>query len=86
MVLPSFATMGPPFLHFLKQRELIRAACGPGRVPPSVAQTFARHATFALTMDIYTHLQVLDHRQALDVLPELRDNAEAEQARRVAAG
>jgi integrase len=40
-------------------------------VHPKVAQVLARHSTVTLTMDYYTHLDVLDVRGALDQLPEL---------------
>ncbi len=38
-------------------------------VHPKVAQTLARHSTITLTMDYYTHLDVLDLTGALDKLP-----------------
>jgi integrase len=40
-------------------------------VHPKVAQVLARHSTITLTMDYYTHLDVLDVGGALDKLPEL---------------
>ena len=40
-------------------------------VHPKKAQELARHSTFALTMDRYTHLQVAECRSALDSLPNL---------------
>jgi integrase len=40
-------------------------------VHPKVAQALARHSTISLTMDYYTHLDVLDVAGALDKLPEL---------------
>ena len=40
-------------------------------VHPKVAQTLARHSTITLTMDSYTHLDVLDVSGALDKLPDL---------------
>jgi len=42
-----------------------------GGVPAKVAQTLARHSTISLTMDRYTHMEVLDQRRALEVLPDL---------------
>ena len=51
-----------------------------------VAQALARHSTVTLTMDTYAHPAVLDQRRALDVLPELGDKAQAEQAKGVTAG
>ncbi len=44
------------------------AARGPH---PKVAQALARHSTITLTMDYYTHLDVLDVTGALDKLPAL---------------
>jgi integrase len=38
-------------------------------VHPKVAQILARHSTITLTMDYYTHLDVLDVTAALDKLP-----------------
>jgi excisionase family DNA binding protein len=43
-----------------------------GGVHPKVAQTLARHSTITLTMDHYTHLDVLDVAGALDTLPAVR--------------
>jgi integrase len=40
-------------------------------VHPKVAQVLARHSTITLTMDYYTHLDVLDVAGALDKLPAL---------------
>jgi integrase len=40
-------------------------------VHPKVAQALARHSTITLTMDYYTHLDVLDVTGALDKLPGL---------------
>jgi integrase len=43
-------------------------------VHPKVAQTLARHSSIVLTMDYYTHLDVLDVAGALDKLPGLAGN------------
>jgi integrase len=43
-------------------------------VHPKVAQALARHSTVTLTMDYYTHLDVLDVTGALDKLPALPDD------------
>jgi integrase len=40
-------------------------------VHPKVAQVLARHSTITLTMDYYTHLDVLDVAGALDLLPQM---------------
>jgi integrase len=40
-----------------------------GGVHPKVAQALARHSSITLTMDYYTHLDVLDVAGALDALP-----------------
>jgi integrase len=40
-------------------------------VHPKIAQALARHSTITLTMDYYTHLDVLDVAGALDKLPDL---------------
>ncbi len=42
---------------------------------PKVVQMLARHSTFALTMDRYTHLGIHDERAALESLPTLADPA-----------
>lgn len=36
-----------------------------------VAQGLARHSTPTLTLDVYSHLEVIDRMNALDALPEL---------------
>jgi integrase len=41
-------------------------------VHPKVAQVLARHSTITLTMDYYTHLDVLDVGAALDKLPAVQ--------------
>jgi integrase len=54
-------------------------------VHPKVAQPLARHSTITLTMDYYTHLDVLDVTGALDKLPALPgDEAACEEVRRLA--
>src|SRR5439155_21499853 len=47
-------------------------------VHPKVAQVLARHSTITLTMDYYTHLDVLDVAGALDKLPALPGQQKAE--------
>jgi integrase len=47
-------------------------------VHPKVAQILARHSTITLTMDFYTHLDVLDVAGALDKLPPVAGNVAAE--------
>lgn len=49
-------------------------------VAPKVAQRLARHATFAMTFDVYAKLGADDEREALAVLPDL-DAPEREAAR-----
>jgi len=53
-------------------------------VSPKVIQSLARHSTFALTMDTYTHIGLYDERAALDKLPELpnidKNKSETERA------
>lgn len=44
---------------------------------PKVAQTLARHSTITLTMDRYTHPEVLDVRDALEALPDFSSESEA---------
>jgi excisionase family DNA binding protein len=51
-----------------------------GGVHPKVAQTLARHSTITLTMDHYTHLDVLDVAGALDTLPAIRAEQGANKA------
>jgi len=48
-----------------------------GGVHPKVAQALARHSTITLTMDRYTHQLVGDELAALDVLPDLAQQAKA---------
>jgi integrase len=57
----DFHAMRGQFISFLAARG----------VHPKVAQILARHSTITLTMDYYTHLDVLDVAGALDKLPEL---------------
>ncbi|CAN5336646.1 hypothetical protein BH10PLA2_BH10PLA2_12270 [soil metagenome] len=45
-------------------------------VHPKVAQVLARHSTITLTMDFYTHLDVLDVSGALDKLPAIKPTSE----------
>jgi len=52
-----------------------------GGVSAKVVQTLARHSTITLTMDRYAHLEVLDQRGALDVLPALGIPEESEALR-----
>jgi integrase len=46
-------------------------------VHPKVAQVLARHSTITLTMDYYTHLDVLDVTGALDKLPAVAGQPQA---------
>jgi integrase len=55
----DFHAMRGQFISFLAARG----------VHPKVAQTLARHSTITLTMDYYTHLDVLDVSGALEKLP-----------------
>ena len=57
----DFHAMRGQFISFLAARG----------VHPKVAQVLARHSTITLTMDYYTHLDVLDVAGALDKLPGL---------------
>jgi integrase len=54
-----------------------------GGVHPKVAQLLARHSTISLTMDAYTHLDVLDVAGALDKLPPLPGAAKPSSSRKV---
>jgi integrase len=53
--------------HALRGQFISNLAAG--GVHPKVAQVLARHSTITLTMDYYTHLDVLDVAGALDRLP-----------------
>jgi integrase len=55
-------------------------------VHPKVAQALARHKTFNLTMDKYTHLNVLDVTGALDKLPGVVGAADTEKGRGAGQG
>lgn len=44
-----------------------------GGVNPRVAQSLARHSTITLTMDRYSHVNLVNERTALDVLPGLTE-------------
>jgi integrase len=55
-------------------------------VHPKVAQTLARHSTITLTMDYYTHLDVLDVTGALEKLPLLGGKKGPGEARRKRSG
>ena len=50
-------------------------------VHPAVAQELARHSDIRLTMEFYTHTSRLDHKQALELLPDVADRTD-DQARR----
>ena len=63
----DFHAMRGQFISFL-------AAAG---VHPKVAQVLSRHSTITMTMDYYTHLDVLDIGGALERLPELPRGREA---------
>lgn len=67
--------------------QFIRLLAANG-VHPKVAQVLARHSTFTLTMDFYTHLDVLDVSGALDKLPRVggavKDEKEPKKGRRQA--
>jgi integrase len=70
--------------HALRHTFITKLA--EGKVHPKVAQMLARHQSITLTMDHYTHLDVLSHRPALDALPDLGQNAQGEQARKKGVG
>jgi integrase/recombinase XerD len=60
------------------------ARCG---VHPKEAQTLARHSTITLTMDRYTHVGIVDLTSALDRLPAIDDDSNAnEAAQQIATG
>ena len=42
---------------------------------PKTVQTLARHSTFALTYDRYTHPSLLSNERAIEALPDLDDDA-----------
>jgi hypothetical protein len=48
-----------------------------GKGQGKVAQALARHSTITLTMDHYTHLDVLDVSGALDKLPPISGKPDA---------
>jgi integrase len=58
------------FFDFHAMRGQFISFLAAGGVHPKVAQVLARHSTITLTMDFYTHLDVLDVTGALDKLPE----------------
>jgi integrase len=59
------------FFDFHATRGQFISSLAAGGVHPKVAQVLARHSTITLTMDHYTHLDVLDVTGALDKLPGL---------------
>jgi integrase len=63
------------FFDFHALRGQFISALAAGGVHPKVAQVLARHSTINLTMDYYTHLDVLDVAGALDKLPAARPTA-----------
>jgi integrase len=67
----DFHALRGQFISFLAARG----------IHPKVAQALARHSTITLTMDYYTHLDVLDVAGALDRLPQLPGGQGADKAR-----
>jgi integrase len=59
------------FFDFHAMRGQFISLLAAAGVHPKVAQVLARHSTITLTMDYYTHLDVLDVDGALDKLPKL---------------
>jgi excisionase family DNA binding protein len=59
------------YFDFHATRGQFISGLAAGGVHPKVAQVLARHSTITLTMDYYTHLDVLDVAGALDKLPAL---------------
>ncbi len=57
-----------------------------GGVHPKVAQALARHSTITLTMDHYAHLEALEQRSALEVLPGLGGAAGQEEVKATGTG
>jgi hypothetical protein len=60
------------YFDFHAVRGQFISSLAAGGVHPKVAQVLARHSTITLTMDHYTHLDVLDVAGALDKLPRVR--------------
>jgi integrase len=57
------------YFDFHAMRGQLISLLAASGVHPKVAQVLARHSTITLTMDYYTHLDVLDVTGALDKLP-----------------
>ncbi|TWT59652.1 tyrosine-type recombinase/integrase [Rubinisphaera italica] len=58
-------------LDFHSLRYTFISNLAKGNVHPAKAQRLARHSTIALTMDVYTQLDINDLRSAVDVLPTI---------------
>ncbi len=71
------------FFDFHSLRHQFITTLTRSRVHPKEAQILARHSTIQLTMDRYTHLGLVDARDALENLPPLPGavSAEPEQAK-----
>jgi integrase len=86
MVRKDLAAAGIPYeeggrlFDFHATRGQFISLLAAGGVHPKVAQVLARHSKITLTMDYYTHLDVLDVAGALDKLPELPGSREAGRA------
>ena len=66
------------FFDFHAMRGQFISLLAASGVHPKVAQVLARHSTITLTMDYYTHLDVLDVTGALAKLPGLTAQAQSE--------
>ena len=65
-------------MHSLRHTYCTRLARA--GVPLQMAQRLMRHSTPALTANFYTHLDLCDKREALDLLPAIRQNSAGEEA------
>lgn len=72
---------GGRYFDFHATRGQFISMLAAGGVHPKVAQILARHSTIVLTMDAYTHLDVLDVAGALDKLPPLPNGKTSRKAR-----
>jgi integrase len=69
------------YFDFHAMRGQFISALAASGVHPKVAQVLARHSTIGLTMDHYTHLDVLDAAGALESLPGLPMAAERQKGK-----
>ena len=76
----QYAVAGNRFLDFHALRHTFGTNLDRSGVRPKVAQELMRHSDIKLTMQVYTHTTLVDHRAAIDSLPGVPSLTTAVQA------